>query len=211
MQASNRITLAAATATVMVALSAPSQAADWSDTYIGYHYGTQFAEPFNNKDITKNIFNLSHVSGYNYGSNFFNVDLLLSDNTDPDAPGSTNGAHEVYVVYRHMLDLEKVSGTSFKFGPVRGVGVTAGFDFNTKTDAGYNSKKRMAVLGPTLMFDVPGFLNATVAALWESNAPYNAFSQTSTPRYSYDPHAALLLAWAIPLSQSFPLTWLKAL
>ena len=32
-------------------------------------------------------------------------------------------------------------------------------DINTKDDAGYNSKKRMLVAGPTLMLDVPGFFN----------------------------------------------------
>ena len=32
--------------------------ADWSDTSIGYRYGTKFAEPYNSEDISKNIFNL---------------------------------------------------------------------------------------------------------------------------------------------------------
>ena len=30
-------------------------AAEWSDTSIGYRYGTKFAEPFNPEDISKNI------------------------------------------------------------------------------------------------------------------------------------------------------------
>ena len=53
-------------------------AAEWSDTSIGWRYGTKFAEPFNTKDISKNIVSLTHVSGYKYGVNFFNVDLLMS-------------------------------------------------------------------------------------------------------------------------------------
>jgi len=184
-----------------VLAAGPLQAADWSDTSLGYRYGNQFAEPFNPNDIAKNIFNLNHVSGYKYGSNFFNVDFLVSDNKDPAGAGSTNGAQEAYVVYRHTLDLEKLMGSPFKFGPVRGVGATAGFDWNTKTDAGYNSKKRMLVIGPTLMVDVPGFLNVSLLGLWESNAPYNTFSKTSTPRYSYKPHAMLTAAWGIPLGK----------
>jgi nucleoside-specific outer membrane channel protein Tsx len=177
-----------------------AQAADWSDTSIGYRYGTDFAEPFNANAISKNILNFNHVSGYKYGSNFFNADLLLSDDKDPSSRGATSGAHEVYVVYRHTLDLEKVTGKSFKFGPVRGMGVVAGFDFNTKTDAGYNSKKRMVVAGPTLMMDVPGFLNVGLLALWESNAPYSTFSGVSTPRYSYDVHPMVNLSWGIPFN-----------
>lgn len=188
-------------ATVLSAIAACSvaaHAADWSDTSIGYRYGTKFGEPYNNRDISKNIFNLTHVSGYKYGTNFFNADMLLSDNKDPSSAGSQTGAQEVYVVYRHTLDLGKLTGKEYKFGPARGVGLTAGFDFNTKTDAGYNSKKRMLVAGPTLMMDVPGFLNVSLLELWESNAPYNTFTNVSTPRYTYKTHPMLSLAWGIP-------------
>ena len=192
---------------ILIVCGTAAHAADWSDTSIGYRYGDKFAEPFGPNDIKKNIFNLTHVSGYKYGTNFFNVDMLLSDSKDPAGAGSTNGAQEVYVVYRHTLDLEKVSGKSFKFGPIRGAGLTAGFDFNTKSDAGYNSKKRMIVAGPTLMVDVPGFLNVSLLQLWESNAPYNTFTNTSTPRYRYKPHPMLNLAWGIPLSKDSPLSF----
>ncbi|CAN5241046.1 hypothetical protein BH11PSE10_BH11PSE10_01600 [soil metagenome] len=198
---------AAAVAVISATAFASAHAADWSDTSIGYRYGTKFAEPFNSEDISKNILNLNHVSGYKYGSNFFNVDLLLSDKKDPSSATSKDGAHEVYIVYRHTLDMEKVLGTPFKFGPVRGVGLTAGFDANTKTDAGYNSKKRMLVLGPTLMFDVPGFLNVSLLLLKESNAPYNTFSGVATPRYDYKTHAMLTAAWGIPFNIGIPLSF----
>jgi nucleoside-specific outer membrane channel protein Tsx len=112
----------------------------------------------------------------------------------------------VYAVYRNTLDLEKVTGKAFKFGVVRGVGIDTGFDFNAKTDAGYNSKKRMLVAGPTLMIDVPGFLNVALLELWESNAPYSTFTNTSTPRYSYKVHPMVNLAWGIPVG-SLPLSF----
>ncbi len=184
-----------------VALPATATAADFSDTALGYRTGSKYREPFNDADIGKNIFNLAHVSGYKYGTNFFNVDYLVSDSKDPAGAGSGNGAYEVYILYRHTLDLEKVTGTSFKAGPLRGLGLTGGFDVNAKTDAGYNSKKRMVVLGPTLFVDVPGFLNVSLLALWESNAPYDTFTKTSTPRYSYKTHPMLTAAWGIPLGK----------
>lgn len=87
------------------------------------------------------MINLTHASGYKYGNNYFNADLLLADKNDPASVGSNTGSQEVYVVYRHTLDLGKVTGADLKFGPVRGLGLTAGFDINTKDDAGYNSKK----------------------------------------------------------------------
>lgn len=187
-------------AAILVAGSCAVHAADWSDTAISYRYGTKFAEPFNNQDIAKNIVNVSHVSGYKYGKNFVSVDFLLSDQVDPSSAGATTGAHEAYAVYRHTLDLGKITGANMAFGPVRGVGLTAGFDFNSKTDAGYNSKKRMLVAGPTLMFDVPGFLDVSALVLSESNAPYNTFSHTATPRYRYKTHGMLSAAWGIPFS-----------
>ncbi len=185
-----------------------AHAADWSDTAMTYRHGNKFSEPFNTNDISKNIIGLTHASGYKYGSNFFNVDYLMSDGKDPSSVGSTNGAREVYAVYRNTVDLEKVTGKSFKTTGVRGLGVTAGFDFNTKTDAGYNSKKQMVVAGPTLMLDVPGFMNVSLLELWESNAPYNGYTSTDTPRYRYDAHPMLNVAWGIPFTvASVPLSF----
>jgi len=181
-----------------------AQAADWSDTSLSYRFGTEFREPVNPTDIKKNIINLSNVSGYKYGTNFFSVDLLQSDSNDPAGVGSSEGAHEAYVVYRNYLDMGKVLGKDFSAGMMRGWGVTAGFDWNSKTDAGYNSKKRMLALGPTIQFDVPGFLSASLLQLWESNAPCDDYNAgTANPvcvaRYSYKPHPMLSLAWGIPL------------
>ncbi|MCE4556515.1 outer envelope protein [Pelomonas cellulosilytica] len=188
------------TAAAALAASA-SHAADWSDTSIGYRFGTKFAEPFGTNNIHKSILDLNHASGYSYGTNFFNADLLLSDKNDPSSPGSGSGATEVYIVYRHTLDFGKISGSKIEFGPVRGLGLTAGFDANVKVDAGYNSRKQMLVLGPTFMMDVPGFLNVSLLLLKESNAPYNKFTGTATPRYDYKTHLMLTAAWSIPLGK----------
>ena len=196
--------IALAATLALQALSA--QAADWSDTSISWRYGTKFGEPYESNDIHKNIFNLSHASGYKYGTNFLSVDMLLSDSNDPSSAGSSDGARETYIVYRHTLDLGKISGANMAFGPVRGVGLTGGFDWNTKDDAGYNSKKQMLVLGPTLMMDVPGFLNISLLLLRESNAPYDTYHNVSTPRYTYKTHPMLTAAWSIPIG-SMPLAF----
>src|SRR5258708_7878476 len=71
--------LAAAAALAVLGVTAlPAAGADWSDTSISWRYGTSFAEPFDNnasggrQDIKKNIFGLTHASGFKYGTNFFN-------------------------------------------------------------------------------------------------------------------------------------------
>lgn len=190
------------TAAALCAATA-AKAADWSDTSIGYRYGTKFAEPYEGNDIKKNILSLTHVSGFKYGTNFFTLDMLMSDKNDPSGVDAKSGAQEVYIVYRNTLDFEKMSGTSFKSTGIRGYGLTWGFDYNTKSDAGYNSKKRMLVLGPTVNFDVPGFLNASLLLLRESNAPCNDYTSTCVSRYTYKTHPMLALAWGIPLGSGF--------
>ena len=198
-----RSTLASGAFALLTLGATSAVAADWSDTYVGWRTGRTFAEPFNSEDISKNIFNFGHISGYKYGTNFLNVDFLLSDSKDPAGAGSTNGAQEAYVVYRHTLDVAKITGAKLGFGPVKTVNFTLGFDANAKTDAGYNSKKRMFVAGPTFPIDIPvGFLNVGVYMLWESNAPYNTFTKTSTPRYTYDTHPMLNLVWGVPLGST---------
>jgi len=193
---------------LLAAATCAAHAADWSDTSLSYRYGTKFAEPYIDADISKQVVNFSNVSGYKYGKNFFSIDFLLSDDKDPSAVGAHSGAHEAYAVYRNTLDLGAVTGTKLGFGPVRSIGATVGFDMNSKTDAGYNSKKRMLVAGPTLMFDVPGFLDLSLLALRESNAPFNGFSGVSTDRYTYKTHAMLSAAWGIPFSLgSVPLSF----
>jgi opacity protein-like surface antigen len=198
-------TTIAASAAALMLLTGAAQAADWSDTSISWRYGTQFAEPFNGNDISKHIFALTHASGYKYGSNFFNVDLLQSDSNDPGSLTQSSGAQEAYVVYRHTLDIGKLRGADVKWGAIKGVGATFGFDWNTKNDVGYNSRKRMLVAGPTLMWDVPGFLNTSVLLLRESNAPSGAFPPISTvrDRYTYDIHPMLTANWGIPVAEGW--------
>ena len=174
----------------LLAVIGQANAFEWSDTSIGYRYGTDFQEPYNGKNIAKNIVNLSHADGYKYGNNFFNIDMLMSDQVD-------SKAQEAYVVYRHTLDFAKVTGSEFKFGPVRGLGLTAGFDWNTKNDPGYASRKRMLVLGPTVKFEVPGFLDVSLLALRESNQPVGI-----ADRYTYRAHAMLTAAWGIPVGST---------
>jgi nucleoside-specific outer membrane channel protein Tsx len=192
-----------ALAAVLLCSSAMATAAEWSDTSLSWRIGNQFAEPFNPVDIRKNIFALTHASGYKYGTNFFNVDLLQSDANDPGSLNQHSGAQEAYVVYRHTLDIGKLRGTDMSFGPVSGVGATAGFDWNTKNDVGYNSRKRMLVLGPTLMWKAPGFVQTSLLLLHESNAPSGAFPPISDVRgrYTYKLHPMLTASWGVPVAE----------
>lgn len=189
----------------LLLVSGATQAADWSDTTLSWRHGQTFREPFNPNNISKNIFALTHASGYKYGANYFNVDLLQSDHNDPGSLTQKSGAQEAYVVYRHTLDIGKIAGQDLVYGYVKGVGATFGFDWNTKNDVGYNSRKRMLVFGPTLMWDVPGYLNTSILFLRESNAPSGAFPPISqvTDRYSYRTHPMFSASWGIPVAEGW--------
>jgi opacity protein-like surface antigen len=194
--------ICAAVAALATLATTAVQAADWSDTAISWRYGTRFREPYNPADIKKHVFALTHASGYQYGSNYFNVDLLQSDKNDPASLTQTEGAQEAYVVYRHTLDIGALRGQPIAFGKVKGVGLVLGFDWNTKNDVGYNSRKRMLVAGPTLMWDVPGFLSTGILLTRESNAPSGAIEPIASVRgrYTYDTHPMLSATWGIPVS-----------
>lgn len=88
------------------------------------------------------------------------------------------------------------------------------FDRDTKNDVGYSSRKRMLVVGPTLIWDVkvsgaPGVLNTGVFLLRESNAPSGPFPPVSQVRgrYTYDLHPMLAASWSIPLPAEWAPGW----
>ncbi|HRP25058.1 MAG TPA: hypothetical protein PLC66_13850 [Thauera sp.] len=197
--------LKALTATcLLAALPAVGHAATWSDTYVGYRYGTEFREPTNSRDVEKHVLQFTHASGYSVGQNFVNLDVLQSDKTDP-ASGGGSGATEFYLTYRHQLHLGKVFDRSFAFGPVKELAVTAGFDLNTKNTA-FSPRKRLLVLGPTLKFDVPGFLDLSLLVGKEWNrcglepATPGGFDPCPKTEVSFDPQWILSAAWGIPFS-----------
>ena len=106
-------------------------AAGWSKSSISYRAGDEFHEPANPAEIHKDIYCFTHVSGYQYGQNFVNLDVLQSDSSDA-ARGGAQGAHEIYVAYSHQLYLGRVLNRDLSFGPVKDVALSTRFDWNSK-------------------------------------------------------------------------------
>ena len=188
----------------LVALAAvPVHAADWSDTFLGYRTGSKFQETAIQDAIKKDIYSLSHVSGYSMGTNFFNVDMLKSDLKDPansSSPGAAaRGAQEVYVAYRTNLSLSKLFSTKMSGGIVRDVEFTAGFDYNSKNTTFAPSVFKV-MAGPTVAFQVPGFF--TLGVLYYNEKNHNAFGGYDTKigggqNVSFDPTYQVAAAWGI--------------
>jgi nucleoside-specific outer membrane channel protein Tsx len=175
--------------------SGAAQAATWSDSFLGYRYGTGFREPSNTKEVRKHVLQFGHASGYAYGQNFLNLDLLQSDKNDPSS-GADTGATEFYLTYRHQLHLGKLLDKDLSFGPVKEVALTAGFDLNTKNTA-FAPRKRLVVAGPTLKFNVPaGFLDLSLLTGKEWNHCGLAFC--SDHEHGFDAQWILSAAWGVP-------------
>ena len=187
-------TLTLAALALVAMASVPAAAANWSDTYLGYQWSNQFRDPAIVTDEIKSRIELCGVYGWDYGTNFFDVNMLAAGATDPannpytSSYGGTShgnggspqagvpGDTEVYIVYRSNFDLGKIFKTKMAFGPVREVDLTVGFDFDS-TDNLFASNKKFIVAGPQVGFDIKkGFWNLGVGACREKN--YNGIVQT---------------------------------
>ena len=173
----------------------------WSDTFIGIRYGTTFAEPANDHDVEKGIIQGQHVSGWTYGQNFVNIDVLLDlEETDEAQKDGGGGAREIYAVFREKLSSTKIFGTSYG-GIIRDIGLTFGGDLSYKDDA-FNARVRKFVIGPTIDFEVPGFLSVGVLLGTEHN--HNgiglAFGVPGVdPSVDFDPTWRIETAWGLPI------------
>jgi nucleoside-specific outer membrane channel protein Tsx len=179
--------------------SVPAAADEFSNTFIGYRYGSRFREPNDPNDIAKSIVQLSHASTYRYGSNYLNLDYFKSDSNDPASGPGSSGAVEAYLTVRSQLQFGKVTGTPAAFGIVRDVALTAGFDLNTK-DTTVGPRKQVIVAGPTVKFAVPGFLDMGLWYYREHNhcgaAP--CLVPEAHSQVTFDPTYLLNVTWAIP-------------
>jgi nucleoside-specific outer membrane channel protein Tsx len=197
-----RLTTAAALFVVACLPVLPARASQWSDTFIGYRYGTDYREPTISRDVTKSIVQFQHVDGYKYGSNFLNVDTLLSDSKDP-AAGGGSGATEIYIVYRHTLSYSKVTGDQIKWGPINDIGLTTGFDLNAKNNA-FAPRERKIFVGPTINFNVPGFLSIGPQLYQE----WNHEGITSPGKdITFKTTYCIAAAWGIPFKLGLPVVF----
>src|SRR6185369_2893582 len=70
---------------------APSKASSpgifvYSDTSLSWSFNFTTREPNLLWSAAKNVFTLNHIDAWKYGTNYLNVDLLKSNDRDPEAP-----------------------------------------------------------------------------------------------------------------------------
>jgi hypothetical protein len=184
----------------LLPLAAPLAEVQVLSNSISYSTSTQFTEPGVSEHVTKHIVEYVHANRYDLGNNLFRAKIMRSGPNDPAESGN-KGATELYVVYRHYLSFGALAERRVGFGPISDVGLTAGFDLNTKNNA-FNPRKRLFVAGPTLRFALerPAMLAFSVLAAKEFNhcglPPCLAPGASSD--FEFDTFPMLHLAWRFP-------------
>lgn len=148
-------------------MAGEASALEWMNNSLGFRYGQQFTNPNNPDKFAKRIYSFTHASGYQYGSNFFNLDVFLSDNRDP-RKGTDDGGSEVYATYRHQLFASRVFDQPLGTGLIKDYAFTAGFDASRNNNRA-SAKKRALVFGPTLKFNTVGVLDLSLLYYRERN------------------------------------------
>lgn len=150
-----------------LAVAVPALALDWVSNEIQYLQSNNYREPFNDRDVSKQIITLQHASGYSLGRNFVFVDILKSGNQELNLANRNESPSETYGEAYTTLSLGKVSGKSWAFGPVKDVGLTAGINAGSKGSQ-LHPQPRVYLAGVTFDFDVPrGFLSVDVLSYWD--------------------------------------------
>lgn len=195
---------AASLAALVVSAFNPALAADFSDTSLAYRYGTGFTEPARPQEITKNIPTLAHLNSGPTGIHFLSLEGRYSDSHDP-AKNSSDGATEYLLNYRWQLPSARVFGQPLAFGPVRDLGLLAGFDLTTKNTL-FAPRKRAWMAGPVIKFDVPGFLDLGLLYYKERN--HKGIPRTPQPDTEFDGTWMINVMWGIPFQlASVPLVF----
>jgi len=132
------------------AIAGNAAALEWSDTEVQYLRGREFREPYNPDHIGKQTVTFQHADGHAYGRNFLFIDTLKSDDKDASAT-------EFYGEGYASLSLSKLSGTSWAYGAVRDLNLTAGINYGHKSYSNYNINPRVLLPGITVDLNLPGF------------------------------------------------------
>jgi nucleoside-specific outer membrane channel protein Tsx len=182
-------------AAALVATATQARAQGFSDTSIGVRDSLFVANPGGNtdavtlndnekgsRDVNKVIVNVGHFDAWDYGTNFFNVDILMS-NPNEAAMNSAGGSTELYGVYRAQLSPDKIFGLNTKFGPIKAINFEIGGDLETENST-FAPDKKLFVVGPNFNIGLPaGFLNIGVhmSKEWNHNGIAGALITDGVP------------------------------
>jgi nucleoside-specific outer membrane channel protein Tsx len=170
---------------------------NFSDTSMGVRDGPWISNPGGGKgsrNVNKIIVNLGHFDVWDYGSNFFNVDVLFSNANEP-ANNSAGGSTEFYAVYRGQLSPDKLFGLKTSFGPIQAINFEFGGDAEAENTQ-FAPDKRLLIAGPNFHLNMPaGFfdIGVHVSKEWNNNGIVGKpVDFSATPEFEF--------VWLYPLN-----------
>jgi nucleoside-specific outer membrane channel protein Tsx len=181
---------------VLVCFPSVLAALTWSATEVNLKYGTleQVGTDGAEKDTT--TVTLQHANGWTYGDNFLFIDYLDSDSDgngrNPFNPGSDT--NEFYGEWYSNFSLGKISQSEIGFGPVKDIGLIAGFNWGPEVDSWW------FLPGVRLSLDLPGFSFA--------NLDFTAYQHHSYARRNDSDFKILSEgdSWMVDFNWSYPFT-----
>jgi nucleoside-specific outer membrane channel protein Tsx len=101
------------------------------------------------------IITFQHAGGWEYGDNFFFMDYSrYSVNNDANFPVSDSS--ELYGEWYSNFSLSAITGNDLSFGPVKDIGLVAGFNYAPEVDSAW------VLPGVRFALDLPGFAFAQI-------------------------------------------------
>jgi nucleoside-specific outer membrane channel protein Tsx len=138
------------------ALNAPMVSAEiWGNTEVQLQALGELERPGTGGTADTTIITFQHAGGWEYGDNFFFIDhLRYSVNNDANFPVADSS--EFYGEWYSNFSLGAISGNDLSFGPVKDIGVVAGFNFAPEVDSAW------VLPGVRFALDLPGFAFAQI-------------------------------------------------
>lgn len=144
---------AVALSVLLLSFAGSPQAALWANNEIHLQYG-ELDVPFaDNAERDTFIITFQHASGWKYGDNFFFIDHL---NASESGEAGGEDGDEFYGEWYSNFSLSAISGKALKLGPVKDIGLIAGFNFAPEVDSLWY------LPGVRLALDLPGFAFANL-------------------------------------------------
>jgi nucleoside-specific outer membrane channel protein Tsx len=138
------------------ALNAPMASAEiWGNTEVQLQALGELERVGTGGTADTTIITFQHAGGWEYGDNFFFMDYSrYSVNNDANFPVADSS--ELYGEWYSNFSLGAISGNDLSFGPVKDIGVVAGFNFAPEVDSAW------VLPGVRFALDLPGFAFAQI-------------------------------------------------
>ena len=186
--------LASLTALALTAaLNAPMASAEiWSNTEVQLQVGGEFESTGAAGESTGTITTFQHAGGWEYGDNFFFI-----DHSQYSGKNGLNDSAELYGEWYSNFSLGAITGNDLSFGPVKDIGLVAGFNYAPEVDSSW------VLPGMRFALDLPGFAFAQfdiTAYIHASGADSSLVGNFGAPFSIIDEDSSFMIdfAWAYP-------------